>query len=208
MAAGQDPDPRVFKRYQRQRQQVAILTLVDLSGSTQGHTIHLEQEALVLFAEGLRCLRFPHAFYGFHNDGAQACWLERIKGFEDGYEEATLKRMASLQPGGATRMGAFVRHAAMLLERQPQSRRILLVLSDGRPEDRDPYRGAYGLRDTAMAVQEAARLGVRCFCISLDAGHDAPDYLARVFGVGHFLALQKVDQLPQRLPEVFRHLIR
>ena len=208
MAAGQDPDPRVFMRYQRQRQQVAILTLVDLSGSTQGHVVHLEQEALVLFAEGLRTLRFPHAFYGFHNDGPDRCWLERIKAFEDGYDEATFKRMANLQPSGATRMGAFLRHGAMLLDKQPQGRRILLVLSDGRPEDREPYRGAYGIRDAAMAVQEAAKLGVHTFCISLDAGHDAPDYLGKVFGPGRFLALKQVDELPRRLPEVFARLIR
>jgi hypothetical protein len=208
ITAGQDPDPRVFMRYQRQRQQVAILTLVDLSGSTQGHVVHLEQEALVLFAEGLRTLRFPHAFYGFHNDGPQRCWLERIKAFEDSYDETVFKRMANLQPSGATRMGAFVRHGALLLDKQPQPRRVLLVLSDGRPEDRDPYRGAYGLRDTAMAVQEAAKLGVHCFCISLDAGHDAPDYLEKVFGAGCFLALKKVEELPQRLPEVFARLIR
>ncbi len=208
MAAGQDPDPRIFKRYQRQRQQVAILTLVDLSGSTQGHVVHLEQEALVLFAEGLRTLRFPHAFYGFHNDGPERCWFERIKAFEEGYDELTFKRMANLQPSGATRMGAFLRHGAMLLDKQPQGRRILLVLSDGRPEDREPYRGSYGLRDAAMAVQEAAKLGVHCFCISLDAGHDAPDYLAKVFGPGRFLALRRVEELPRRLPEVFARLIR
>ena len=207
MAAGQDPDPRIFKRYQRQRQQVAILTLVDLSGSTQGHVVHLEQEALVLFAEGLRTLRSPHAFYGFHNDGPGQCWLERIKAFEDGYDESTFKRMANLQPSGATRMGAFLRHGALLLDKQAQGRRILLVLSDGRPEDREPYRGAYGLRDAAMAVQEAARLGVHCFCISLDAGPDAPDYLTKVFGPGRFMALRRVEELPRRLPEVFARLI-
>ncbi len=208
IAAGQDPDRRIFKRYQRQRQQVAILTLVDLSGSTQGHVVHLEQEALVLFAEGLRTLRFPHAFFGFHNHGPEQCWFERIKGFEDGYDEATFKRMANLQPSGATRMGAFLRHGAWELARLPQDRRILLVLSDGRPEDRDPYRGRYGVRDAAMAVQEAARLGVHCFCVSLDAGPDAHDYLEKVFGAGRFLALKKVDQLPRRLPEVFARLIR
>ncbi len=208
LAAGQDPDPRVFMRYQRQRQQVSILTLVDLSGSTQGHVVHLEQEALVLFAEGLRTLRYPHAFYGFHNDGPERCWFERIKAFEDGYDESTFKRMANLQPSGATRMGAFLRHGAAVLAKQPQGRRILLVLSDGRPEDREPYRGPYGVRDAAMAVREAAKSGVLCYCISLDAGHDAPDYLSRVFGPGRFLALKRVEELPRRLPEVFVRLVQ
>ncbi len=208
LRAGCDPDRHIWKRFQRQRQQVAILTLVDLSGSTQGHVIHLEQEALVLFAEGLRTLRLPHAFHGFHNEGPENCWLERIKGFQEGYDEAVCKRLANLRPGGATRMGAFIRHASLLLERQPQGRRILMVLSDGRPEDRDPYRGAYGIRDTAMAVQEAARCGIHVHCVSLDPAPDAPDWLEKVFGPRRFLTLKQVDQLPQRLPEVFRSLIR
>ncbi|MFH1467570.1 MAG: hypothetical protein ABIO70_24505, partial [Pseudomonadota bacterium] len=208
LAAGQDPDPRISKRWQRQRQPVALLLLVDLSGSTQGHVVHLEQEALVLLAEGLQILRFPHGLYGFHDDGAEACWLERLKGFDEGYEEAVLKRISNLQPGGATRLGAFLRHGALLLARRPEPRRVLLVLSDGKPDGRAPYQGAYGIRDSAMAVAEGARLGVHTFCVGLDAGHDAPDYLRRIFGPGRFLALTNVDQLPARLPDVLRRLVR
>jgi nitric oxide reductase NorD protein len=208
LAAGQDPDPRVFLRWQRQRQPVALLVLVDLSGSTQGHVVHLEQEALVLLAEGLRALRFPHALFGFHDDGPEACWLERFKGFDEGYGEPVFKRISNLQPGGATRLGAFLRHGASLLARRPEVRRVLLVLSDGKPHGQPPYQGAWGVRDSAMAVQEGARLGVHTFCVSLDAGHDAPDYLSRIFGPGRFLALTQVDQLPARLPEVLRRLVR
>jgi nitric oxide reductase NorD protein len=208
LSAGQEPDPCVFLRWQRQRQPVALLVLVDLSGSTQGHVVHLEQEALVLLSEGLRVLRFPHALFGFHDDGAEACWLERLKGFGEGYEEPVLKRIANLQPGGATRLGAFLRHGALLLARRPEERRVLLVLSDGKPDGHAPYQGTYGVRDSAMAVQEGARLGVHTFCVSLDAGSDAPDYLSRIFGPGRFLALANVDQLPVRLPDVLRRLVR
>jgi len=208
LAAGQDPDPRLYLRFQRQRQPVALLVLVDLSGSTQGHVVHLEQEALVLLGEGLRVLRLPHALFGFHDDGPEACWFERIKGFDEGYDEATRKRMANLQPGGATRLGAFVRHASLLLARRPEPRRVLLVLSDGRPHGRPPYDGAGGVRDSALAVREAQRFGVRSFCVSLDAGPEAPRYLTRIFGAGRFLALRRVDELPARLPEVFRTLVR
>ncbi len=206
--AGRQPDERVYKRYVRQRQTVAILTLVDLSGSTQGHVIHLEQEAIVLFAEGLRTLGFPHAFYGFGNTHPQECQLQRIKGFDEGYGDPVYKRMGNLRPNGATRLGAYLRHAGWLLGSRPQARRVLLVVSDGKPEDRGEYRGRQGIRDTAMAVTEVRRLGVHVHCISLDPNEGADSYLTEIFGAGRFLKLDAVDALPARLPEVFRGLVR
>jgi nitric oxide reductase NorD protein len=208
IAAGHQPDDRVYKRFVRQRQTVAILTMVDLSGSTQGHVIHLEQEALVLFAEGLRTLGFPHAFYGFGNTHPQECQFQRIKGFDEAYGEPVHKRLGNLRPNGATRMGAFIRHAGFVLAARPQARRVLLVVSDGKPEDRGEYRGRQGIRDTAMAVTEVRRLGVHVHCISLDAEEGADSYLTEIFGKGKFLKLDDVDALPVRLPEVFRGLVR
>ncbi len=210
--AGHQPDERVYKRFVRQRQTVAILTMVDLSGSTQGHVIHLEQEALVLFAEGLRTLGFPHAFYGFGNTHPSECQFQRIKGFDERYGEAVHKRLGNLRPNGATRMGAFIRHAGWVLAARPQARRVLMIVSDGKPEDRGEYRGKQGIRDTAMAVAEVRRLGVHVYCISLDAEVGAEvgvnSYLTEIFGRGKFLKLDDVDSLPARLPEVFRGLVR
>ncbi len=208
VTAGQTPDDRIFRRFVRAKQSVAILTMVDLSGSTQGHVIHLEQTAMVLFAEGLRTLSFAHAFYGFSNTHPLDCQLSRIKGFDEAYGEPVLKRLSNLRPNGATRMGAFIRHAAYLLDQRAESRRILMVVSDGKPEDRAEYRGRHGIRDTAMAVAEARRLGVHVYCVSIDPEEGADRYLTEIFGAGRFLKLDDVDSLPLRLPEVFRDLVR
>jgi nitric oxide reductase NorD protein len=104
-------------------------------------------------------------------------------------------------------MGAFIRHASWLLAQRPESRRILMIVSDGKPEDRAEYRGRYGIRDTAMAVAEARRLGVHVFCISIDPEEAAERYLTEIFGAGRFLKLDDMDALPLRLPEVFRDLV-
>ncbi|MSQ01323.1 MAG: hypothetical protein EXR71_05425 [Myxococcales bacterium] len=207
LAAGQEPDDRLFRRFVRRKRQVAILTMVDLSGSTVGHVLHLEQTALVLFAEGLKTLGLPHAFYGFGNTHPLECTLFRLKGFDERYDEAVYKRLANLRANGATRMGAFIRHAASLLGDRPETRRILIVVSDGKPEDRAEYRGRHGIRDTAMAVAEARRIGVHIFCLSIDPEEGADAYLTEIFGVGRFLKLDDVDTLPVRLPEVFRDLV-
>lgn len=206
--AGHQPDDRIYKRFVRARQSVAILTMVDTSGSTAGNIIHLEQEAMVLFAEGLRTLDYPHAFYAFGNTHPTECQFGRIKGFDEQYEEAVYKRLSNLRPNGATRLGAFIRHAGWMLSNRPQQRRILMIVSDGKPEDRGDYRGKYGIKDTAMAVQEVQRHGVHVHCISLDAAEDADSYLAEIFGKGRYLKLDNADSLPARLPEVFRGLVR
>jgi nitric oxide reductase NorD protein len=206
--AGQQPDDRIFKRFVRQKQPVAILTMVDLSGSTAGRVLYAEQEAMVLFAEGLKTLGMPHAFYGFSNTHPLRCEFQRIKAFEDGYDDAVHKRLGNLRAGGATRLGTFVRHATRLLSMRPQSRRILFILSDGKPEDRGEYRGSYGVKDTAMAVLEARHANVHPFCFSLDPAENADSYLEPIFGKNGYLKVGQVELLPRRLPEVFRRMVR
>ena len=208
LRTGHQPREDYYRRFVRQRQEICILTLVDLSGSTQGGVLHAEQEAVVLFAEGLKTLGMPHAFYGFNSTHPKECFVYRMKGFDEPYSEAVRKRLGNLRANGATRMGAFVRHSTWLLSQRPQPKRVLLLLSDGRPEARGEYRGSYGVKDAAMAVQESRRAGVHVHCISMDPDEGAEDYLREIFGAGHFLTLRSADSLPARLPEVFRGLVK
>ncbi len=205
--AGHTPRVDWYKRFERRPRSVCILTMVDLSGSTQGATIRAERAAMVLFGEGLRTLDLPHAFFGFSGEGPRACRWHRIKDWEDRHDDDVRKRIAHLQPGGATRLGAFVRHATANLDRRPEERRILILLSDGRPEDGDAYRGRTGIRDTALAVRTARKAGIHTFCLSLDGREGAHSYLEQIFGRGRYLILESPTSLPVRLPEVFRGLM-
>ena len=112
--------------------------------------------------------------------------------------------MAGLTAKGGSRLGAFVRHAVRILSGRPEQHGLLLVLSDGRPEDRDGYRGAYGLADAAMAVREAQAAGVSVHCLSLDGR--SPEYLPRVFGPHGFTVVTNADALAEVLPRVFRSI--
>ena len=206
--AGQTPDPRVYRQFIRRPEPLCVMTLVDLSGSTQGRVLHAQQRALVLFAEGLRSLSLAHAFYGFNGERAAQVNMWRLKDFEEGYEEEVFRRMGNLRAQGATRLGAILRHATHRLRLRPEGKRLLILISDGRPEDRDGYRGERGVADSAMAVQEAARAGVHVHCISLDKDPSAAsEYLKPVFGAGRFLVVPKVEQLAMRLPELFVSLV-
>lgn len=208
IAAGQQPERRLYRRFVRQPEPLCVMTLVDLSGSTQGRVLHAEQRALVLFAEGMRTLSLAHAFYGFNGESAGEVRLWRLKGFDEDYEPAVLGRMGRLRAQGATRLGAILRHATWRLRQRPEPRKLLLLLSDGRPEDRDGYRGERGIADSAMAVQEAHTAGVHLHCLSMDKDPQAGKaYLGRIFGPGRYLVLPKVEELAGRLPELFVSLV-
>jgi len=206
--SGHQPNQMIFRRFVRQRRDLCAMTLVDLSGSTKGSILYEQQRAIILFSEALQSLALPHSFYGFNGTAPHDCILSQIKGFAEGYDEAVYRRLGNLRAEGGTRLGAHIREASRLLSLQPQGRRLLLLLSDGRPEARGEYRGDFGQRDSEMAVREARRLGVVVHCISMDASGEAPRYLRAIFGVGHYHLIEQAEALPLRLPEVFRALVK
>jgi Mg-chelatase subunit ChlD len=208
LAAGHQPQQNIYRRFIRQQRDLCVMTLVDLSGSTKGAVLYEQQRAIVLFSEALQTLDLPHAFFGFNGSAPNQCILSRLKGFDEPYDESVQRRLGNLKAEGGTRMGAHIREASRLLDQRPQSRRLLLLLSDGKPEARGEYRGRYGEADSEMAVKEARRLGVIVHCISLDASEAAPTYLNSIFGPGHFHLMDQASSLPVRLPNVFRSLVR
>jgi nitric oxide reductase NorD protein len=208
LSAGVTPDGRVHARFERARATVATLVLADLSGSTAGAVMTAQREAMVLLAEGLAAWGAPHALHGFGNPSPAVCPLWRIKDFDDPWDDAARARIGNLSPQGASRLGAYLRHAGWMLGRRQADRRVLLVISDGRPEDRDGYRGPDGLRDTALAVGELRARGVHVFCASLDGRSDSARVLDPIFGAARWVRMQRPEDLPARLPELLRALVR
>jgi nitric oxide reductase NorD protein len=115
-------------------------------------------------------------------------------------------RIAALDAGESTRLGAALRHATARLAREPSRLRLLLLLSDGRPNDRDEYEGAHGLEDTRQAVAEARLQGVQVFCLTVD--RKAPAYLPHLFGPAGYLLVPRIAALPARMVDVYRRLTR
>ena len=103
-------------------------------------------------------------------------------------------------------MGAAIRHTTAALARESAARRLLLILSDGKPNDVDVYEGSYGVEDTRQAVAEARRQGIAVFCLTVD--REAPRYAARVFGRSGFAILRHADALPRVVVDVVRQLVR
>lgn len=195
----------------RQRD-LACLLLADLSLSTDAYAsdnvrvIDVIRDSLFLFSEALSATGDRFALYGFSSLKRSHIRFHRLKSFEERYAAAARGRIAAIKPGYYTRMGAAIRHAATLLGDQPNHQRLLLLLTDGKPNDLDRYEGRYGIEDTREAIREARSQGVRPFCVTID--REANDYLPYLFGAGGYALIRRPEELPRELPLLYAQMTR
>jgi nitric oxide reductase NorD protein len=209
---GDAPDDRLYREARPARRGLAISLLVDVSGSTETRVadglriVDLEKIALLLASEALDALGDSFAVHTFAGKTADDVRVSRIKDFTEHNGDRIRRRIAGIEPGGFTRLGAAVRFASRHLARRSAGHRLLLILSDGRPNDVDRYQGPHGVEDARQAILEARASGIFPFCLTVDA--DASEYLPRIFGrAGHRL-VQRPSQLPSALLAVVSALVR
>jgi len=202
--AGLPPGENLFTKYDRQERNLAVLFLLDMSGSTKGWINQAEKEALVLLTEALETLGDRYAVYGFSGMRRTMCDFYRIKGFEEPYGEAVKKRISGITPKDYTRMGPPIRHSTKLLRSVDARTKLFITLSDGRPEDYDAYKGDYAIEDTRKALIEAREQGIHPFCITID--REAGPYLRHMYGEVNYIVLDDVRKLPDRITEIYRRL--
>ncbi|GIX22021.1 MAG: hypothetical protein KatS3mg121_0804 [Gammaproteobacteria bacterium] len=210
-AAGSKPaEPRVYRRLGGRERDLAALLLADLSLSTEAaldegrSVIDVIRDALYLFAEAVGALGDPFALWGFSSRRRDHVRFHLIKTFEEPYGAAVRGRIAALRPGFYTRMGAPIRRATQLLAARPAARRVLLLLSDGKPNDLDHYEGRWGIEDTRQALREARRAGIRPFCLTID--QEGNDYLPYLFGHDGYVLLHQPAALPAALARLYLQL--
>ena len=210
---GQTPDPRINIRIVRKVRDLALVVLLDLSESTneklggsEKPVIQLAREATSLLSWAIDRVGDPFAIHGFASDGRHDVEYYRFKDFKDSYNDDVKAKLAGMQGGLSTRMGAALRHAASFLLRQPEQKKLILLVTDGEPADIDVRDPQYLRHDTKKAVEELATRGVRTFCLTLDPNAD--DYVARIFGPKGYMVVDHVDRLPERLPLLYAGLTR
>ncbi len=202
--AGLSPSERLFLRLRRDRRDIAAAFLIDLSGSTSGWINEMERAALLILCEAMQVLRDRFAVYGFSGRTRKRCELYRIKGFDEPYGDKIKRRIANLRALEYTRLGPPIRYLTTVLERMEARTRLLITLSDGKPDDYDGYRGDYGIEDTRQALLEAKRAGIHPFCITIDKAEHS--YLSHIYGAVNYVFIDNLSKLPLRIPEIYRKL--
>ena len=229
--SGHMPSDKVFIRKERKKQSLSVMFLVDMSASTgnpitthyesdatdgvsqeadpEKKIIDVEIESLVVVSEALEALGHAYAILGFSGYGRKDVTVYPIKEFQEPHGDILKKRIGGMRAQKSTRMGTAIRHACAKLEKQDTEQRLLILLSDGFPqdydygEDRSSYE--YGIQDTMMALMEAKYKEITPFCITVD--HDGKDYLKNMCEPSSYLVIQDIFALPEMLPKVVASLI-
>ncbi len=172
--------------------------------------IDVTKEALVLMAEALEEIGDTYAIYGFSGQGRENVEFYHVKSFVEVLSPTVKGRIGAIEPKQSTRMGAALRHSLEKLKDVACRVKLLVLLSDGFPQDMDYGSDrrsiTYGIRDTMTALREADRAGILTFCLTVDkAGHD---YLREMCEPSRYLVLEDVASLPHELPKVYQRYIR
>lgn len=201
---------RLYAEMRSGARDLACLLLADLSLSTdtwidnRGRVIDAIRDSLFLFGESLAATGDRFAMLGFSSRRRDPVRVHRLKGFGEPYGPTVRGRIQAIKPGYYTRLGAGIRHAAKRLALEPAGRRLLLILTDGKPNDLDRYEGRWGIEDTRHAVGEARRQGLEPFCVTIDP--EGNDYLPHLFGTGGYVVIRNPAELPSRLPLLYARL--
>lgn len=200
----------LFKSFRGNNRDLSCLLLADLSMSTDAHldnenrVIDVVQNSLLLFGEALQSVGDNFAMYGFSSVKRHNVRFTLLKNFNEPYSDHVRGRVQAIRPGFYTRMGAAIRQATNVIEEQKSTEKLLLILTDGKPNDIDHYEGRFGIEDTHQAICEAKKLGIKPFCITIDT--DAQGYLPYLFGSDGFTVILRPEQLPLRLPQLYHQL--
>lgn len=211
-ATGTTADHRVYETKRLTAHDLGVLILLDATGSTgesdeERRVFDDQREVAARLTASLAELGDRVATYGFQSWGRQRVHYLRVKSFDDRYDHAAQRRLASLEPGGFTRLGAAVRHGTHLLtNRSGTSNNLLIVVGDGLPYD-DGYEHRYAQADCRRALEEAVIAGVGCACVSVSTSTEI-EILERVWGHVPYEALDKPDDLARCVIPLFRGALK
>ncbi len=201
--AGISPSEKNYTLIQKRRRDIAVAFLIDMSRSTKGATIEREKESLIIMSEALHEVGDAFAIYGFSGDNRDNVDYYRIKDFDDFYDDKVKKRISAIEDHFENRDGTAVRHTISKLRKRPERTKMIILLSDGKPVDKE-YSGTYAIEDTRMALKEAQHFGIKTFCITVDRA--AAEYLPRMYSHSSWTVIDDVVKLPEKITRIYRML--
>jgi len=208
LAAGRTPDERIYVERRRRLHDVSALILMDLSFSTDSwiddarvldtirETLFCTGEVLEEFIEGF-------AVAGFSSNTRRQCEFHLIKDFRESWA-ASRARLGALESRGYTRIGPALRHAQEMVSRESGERKIVFLLTDGRPCDYDRYEGEYGIRDVRKAIETGARHGILTHAFAIE--QRAREQFPRMFKRHHYDVVPSPRALAASLCGAFARL--
>ena len=203
---------RFFQSFEKKTRDMSTLLLADISLSTEAgvtqdiRVVDMIKDSLMVFSESLQRLEDKFGIYAFSSVKNKKVNFHIIKNFKERYSDLVRGRIDVIKPGYYTRLGAAIRESVRVLNKQQSQNRLLLILSDGKPNDTDRYDGRYGIEDTKKAVEEAKKKGIVPYCITIDV--EAREYLPYLFGRNSYTVIRDAKKLPKVLTQIYMNLTK
>jgi nitric oxide reductase NorD protein len=206
--AGRTGTQRVYIRQARKRRHIVTTVLLDVSLSADSwvdnrRVLDVSREACLVLGEVAETLGDPLQILAFASSTRNRCRVWTLKDWKDSWRHGR-DRLGAIEPQGYTRIGPALRHATAGLASQPADGRLLLLISDGKPNDYDKYEGRYGVADIRMALREAERKGVMTHALAVD--ETARGYLPPMFGAGRWHVVSTPDAMHEALTVAYGKL--
>lgn len=164
---GRSHDKKFFERVlKKDSSEFVVHVLIDASGSQRSRQSLVALQGYII-SEALSSVQIPHRVMGFCTFWDYTV-MQRYRDYDDPKEAN--KRIFEFHASSNNRDGLAIRAAAASLRERPEENKVLIVLSDGRPNDiivnrpnsknPAPYAGDYAVRDTASEVRKVRAEGI------------------------------------------------
>ena len=206
-------DRNVFRRTENaDAGDVSVDILLDASTSQKGRLESISGQAFCI-AEALTRCRIPCRVMSF----CSMTGYTVLRIFRDYHEEAKNSSIFEYVSNGCNRDGLAVRTVHHLMNESSCEHRLLIVLSDVKPQDivrfreREdeeylPYEQDYGIRDTAFEVRRARADGIAVICVFTGEDDDLP--AARTVYGRDFARIRSIDQLADTVGLLIQNQIK
>ncbi len=258
--AGFGSSDKLYWRRAKSDRDVAVAVLLDMSLSTDERVeqkrttittaepyeierekdfskriIDVERESLVLLIEALEQIKDLYGVYGFSGAGKEDVQFYVIKEMNEPFSQQIKSRIDKITPVQGTRMGAALRHTISKLEQTDAKTKVLILISDGRPQDRDygsssweielavanfsRFSEYYGSTPQDMFVMDEKEYAVHDTKMALTEARnkniipfcisidkEGHDYMREMCGDIGYEVVGDIESLPRRLPSLYRRL--
>ncbi len=207
--SGHTPNEKIYNSKRKKQKDISILFLLDQSLSSDGYSagnkiIDVEKQIAILMGEVLNEYEIEFQVDGFSSKTRNNCNYNTVKHFDRNWNKSK-GNIASLMPGGYTRMGPALRHANYLLNQREARSKWIVFLTDGKPNDYDKYEGKYGIADVKQALREIHQSfnHIHAFAIEQNAKY----YLPLMFGVKNYDVLSNPKEMIMAITNFVQRII-
>lgn len=186
----------------------SVLILFDQSWSSDSYVNEKKVLDVITDAIGVSGLLFENVIdcvsvAGTWSSTRKNCFYQEYKSCDESWA-SYFNKSTQIEAQGYTRLGPAIRHATSILQSWPSKKKLLLILTDGKPTDLDGYEGIHGIQDVKFACREAEACGIFPFALTVD--ESAKRHFPKMFK--HYILLQNSQKFAEEIFKILLKLIK